>query len=65
MKRLWNRYRYQLLVAYALGNAMTYAYLVKGQARAVGDGSSLTDLVFEALFLSFIWPVYWLGRLLQ
>jgi len=65
MKWLWNRHRNELLIAYALGNALTYAYLVKGQAGSVYDGASLSDVMFEALFLSFIWPIYWLGWLLR
>lgn len=56
------QHRDAVLLAYAVGNALTFAQLIKAQAGHIQSGD-LAWVVLEALFLSFIWPVYWILRI--
>lgn len=60
---LWKSYRGLILLIYAVGYAVTFANLVKAQAGIIHSGGDLVRVVIEALFLSFIWPAYWILRI--
>jgi hypothetical protein len=48
--------RNSLLIAYFLGNALTYRHLVKADpGHALETGTMLKNLV-----ISSVWPVYWI-----
>ena len=50
---------YALMLAYILGNAMTYNHLVKvGSAAVTGDR---TMFFIKNLLVAAVWPFYWLG----
>ena len=53
---------YAIMLAYVLGNALTYNHLVKAGRLAIGPSEEAGFLMVKNLVISTIWPLYWIFR---
>ena len=51
---------YAIMLAYLLGNALTYNHLVKDGRSAIGTSEDAGFLMVKSLVISTSWPLYWL-----
>ena len=52
------------VLIYMVGNALTFTKLLQGDPTGLQSAGELGGRVVGALLLSFVWPFYWIGRLL-
>lgn len=56
---MWAKHRDTILWIYAIGNAVTFAQLVRAQVPSIETASDITWVVLKALAIACAWPVYW------
>jgi hypothetical protein len=49
---------------YMVGNALTFTKLLSAELTRLQETSELAGKVVKSLLLSFVWPLYWIGRTL-
>ena len=47
---------------YMVGNALTFTKLLSAELAGLHETGELAGKVLKALVLSFVWPLYWIGR---
>lgn len=52
-----------LIIAYMLGNALTFNALLKAERVAMAADQTWTTGILKILALAFVWPVYWMVKL--
>ena len=55
--------RYFIILAYMIGNALTFNSLIKAERAAMVAGESWWPPLLKTLALALVWPLYWLARL--
>lgn len=51
---------YAIMLAYLLGNALTYNHLIAAGRAALGSSGDIGLLMVKSLLISTAWPIYWL-----
>lgn len=59
MLNLKSNFAYALMLAYIVGNAMTYNHLTKIGSSTVTDERTL--FILKNLLIATVWPLYWIG----
>jgi hypothetical protein len=49
---------YAIMLAYLLGNALTYNHLIKAGRSAIGVPGDASFLIVKSLLVSMVWPLY-------
>jgi hypothetical protein len=58
------RVRNLLVMIYMVGNALTFTKLMSVELAGLQGAGQLGGKIVTALLLSFVWPLYWIGRTL-
>ena len=57
-----DRIRNLLIMIYMVGNALTFTKLMSVELAGLQGAGQLGGKIVTALLLSFVWPLYWIGR---
>jgi hypothetical protein len=58
------RVRNLVVMIYMVGNALTFTKLMSVELAGLQGAGQLGGKIVTALLLSFVWPLYWIGRTL-
>ena len=64
VKRLSEKIRNAAIMIYMVGNALTFTKLWSMELANLQETGLLGGKMIKALLLSFVWPFYWIGRML-
>ena len=51
---------YAIMLAYLVGNALTYNHLIKAGRSEISAAGDASFLIVKSLMVSTVWPLYWL-----
>lgn len=64
VKKSSEKIRNAAIMIYMVGNALTFTKLWSMELADLQETGQLGGKMIKALLLSFVWPFYWIGRML-